>query len=203
MSIQLKIPFNNQKVLIPKRLSSFHFVKKNKETLQKIPQFHLISWGGNFVERHSFRTVSGDSSFPLENVCIAGNEGVYERKFAVAYGEGEKVLALLAHLCSRILSSTIVTDYIFQLCQEVTRMILSLKTSLELSYIQMVLHSHIFLCSKVSISFFLRQVNLVIQLSIIPAFATLNLPSSLNDACTGSNIGLSMVAYLKKRRDKT
>ena len=31
-------------------------------TLSKMPQFHLISWCGNFVERHSFRIVSGDSS---------------------------------------------------------------------------------------------------------------------------------------------
>ena len=26
-------------------------------TLRKIPQFHLISWYRNFVERHSFRIV--------------------------------------------------------------------------------------------------------------------------------------------------
>ena len=29
-------------------------------TLRKISKFHLISWCGNFVERHSFRRVSGD-----------------------------------------------------------------------------------------------------------------------------------------------
>ena len=26
-----------------------------------LPQFHLISWCGNFLERHSFRMVSGES----------------------------------------------------------------------------------------------------------------------------------------------
>ena len=31
------------------------------KTLHKIPSFHLTSWCGNFVERHSFRIVSGDS----------------------------------------------------------------------------------------------------------------------------------------------
>ena len=29
--------------------------------LRKIPQFHLISWCGNFVEGHSFHIVSGGS----------------------------------------------------------------------------------------------------------------------------------------------
>ena len=33
----------------------------NDNTLQKVLQFHLISWCRNFVERHSFRIASGDS----------------------------------------------------------------------------------------------------------------------------------------------
>ena len=32
-----------------------------KVSLHKIPKFHLISWCGSFVERHSFCRVSGDS----------------------------------------------------------------------------------------------------------------------------------------------
>ena len=34
--------------------------QKKLTTLQKKLQFHLISWCPNFVERHSFRIVSGD-----------------------------------------------------------------------------------------------------------------------------------------------
>ena len=30
------------------------WANRGKKSLQKIPQFHLISWCGNFVERHSF-----------------------------------------------------------------------------------------------------------------------------------------------------
>ena len=30
------------------------------KTMRKIPYFHQISWFGNFVERQSFRIVSGD-----------------------------------------------------------------------------------------------------------------------------------------------
>ena len=35
---------------------------KHLFTLCKIPKFHLISWCGNFMERHSFRRILGDSS---------------------------------------------------------------------------------------------------------------------------------------------
>ena len=37
------------------------FVISDDIALQKIPQFHVISWCGNFVERHSFRIVSCNS----------------------------------------------------------------------------------------------------------------------------------------------
>ena len=33
-------------------------------TLRKIPQFHLISWCGNFVERHSFWSFRINCAFP-------------------------------------------------------------------------------------------------------------------------------------------
>ena len=36
-----------------------------KNTFCKIPQFHLISWCGNFVKRHSFRIVFGESKLCL------------------------------------------------------------------------------------------------------------------------------------------
>ena len=31
-----------------------------EKSLRKIPQFHLICWCGDFVQRHSFRIASGD-----------------------------------------------------------------------------------------------------------------------------------------------
>ena len=42
-----------------------------KTTLQKIPYFHLISWCGNFMERHSFCIVSGDSPKTMQKLCLA------------------------------------------------------------------------------------------------------------------------------------
>ena len=38
--------------------------------LWKIPQFHQISWCGNFVERHSFRIVSGESPATMLKLCL-------------------------------------------------------------------------------------------------------------------------------------
>ena len=38
--------------------------------LRKIPQFHLISWCGNFAETHSFRIVSGESP----KISTSGNQ---------------------------------------------------------------------------------------------------------------------------------
>ena len=40
-----------------------------KDSLRKIPKFHLISWCGNFVETHSFRRVLGDSHQELYGNC--------------------------------------------------------------------------------------------------------------------------------------
>ena len=39
-------------------------------SLRKIWEFHLISWCGNFVERHSFRRVLGDSLEALRKLCL-------------------------------------------------------------------------------------------------------------------------------------
>ena len=39
--------------------------------LREIPWFHLISWCGNFVERHSFRIVSGESPKTMRKLCLA------------------------------------------------------------------------------------------------------------------------------------
>ena len=38
-----------------------------------------ISWCGNFVERHSFRTISGDSPKTMQKLCFPQN--FYTRKF--------------------------------------------------------------------------------------------------------------------------
>ena len=43
----------------------------SKQSLPKIPQFPLISWCGNFVEKHSFRIVSGDSPETLRKLMEA------------------------------------------------------------------------------------------------------------------------------------
>ena len=40
-------------------------------TLHKIPKLHLISWCGNFVERHSFRRVSDESSETLRKLYLS------------------------------------------------------------------------------------------------------------------------------------
>ena len=42
-----------------------------KKTLHKIPKFHLISWCGNFKERHSFRVVSGDSPETMRKLYLS------------------------------------------------------------------------------------------------------------------------------------
>ena len=40
-------------------------------TLRKIPYFHLISWSKNFVEKHSFRIVSGKSPETMRKLCLS------------------------------------------------------------------------------------------------------------------------------------
>ena len=39
-------------------------------TLRKIPQFHLIFWYGNFVERHIFRIILGKSPETMWKLCL-------------------------------------------------------------------------------------------------------------------------------------
>ena len=46
-------------------------LNENELTLRKIPQFHLISWCGNFVERHSFRIVSGETPETMRKLCLS------------------------------------------------------------------------------------------------------------------------------------
>ena len=41
------------------------------ETLRKIPWFHLISWCEKFMERHSFRIISGDSPKTMRKLCLS------------------------------------------------------------------------------------------------------------------------------------
>ena len=41
------------------------------KTLRKMSLFHLIAWYGNFVERHSFRIVSGDSPETVWKLCLS------------------------------------------------------------------------------------------------------------------------------------
>ena len=40
-------------------------------SLHKIPKFHLISWCGNFVERHRFCRISGESPETLRKLFLS------------------------------------------------------------------------------------------------------------------------------------
>ena len=50
--------------------------------MRKIPKFHLISWCGNFVEKHSFRIVSGavrtaaTSKYKLRSLALSESESL-------------------------------------------------------------------------------------------------------------------------------
>ena len=66
--------------------------------MRKIPYFHLISWCRNFVERHSFSIVSGESPETMRKLCLSAkflhqeirwNYGFY----AVEYAEKTRILA--------------------------------------------------------------------------------------------------------------
>ena len=46
-------------------------LKKFLPTLRKIPQFHLIFWCGNFVERRSFRIVLGELYKTMRKLCLS------------------------------------------------------------------------------------------------------------------------------------
>ena len=46
-------------------------ISGNFEPLRKIMLFHLIPWYGNFVERNSFRIVSGESPETMRKVCFS------------------------------------------------------------------------------------------------------------------------------------
>ena len=45
--------------------------RRAKVTLGKIPEFHIISWYENFVERRIFRSVSRESSKTLRKMCLS------------------------------------------------------------------------------------------------------------------------------------
>ena len=42
-----------------------------QDSLRKIPKFHLISWCGNFVEKHRVFRVLGDSAEPLRKLSLS------------------------------------------------------------------------------------------------------------------------------------
>ena len=44
---------------------------KSTSSLCKMPKFHLISWYGNFLERHSFRIVLGESPEFMRKLCLS------------------------------------------------------------------------------------------------------------------------------------
>ena len=53
-------------------MSQFLLLGGNKQnSLGKIPQFHLIFWCGNFVERQSFHIVSGNSPKTMRKLSLS------------------------------------------------------------------------------------------------------------------------------------
>ena len=61
------------KVMIMSYQKYLHYFQTLFPSLHKLPQLHLISWRGNFVARHSFRMVSGDSPETMRKLCLAKN----------------------------------------------------------------------------------------------------------------------------------
>ena len=69
-------------MLVSDEIIFFFFTKNNvlfkqnfiQNALRKIPAFHVTSWCGNFVERHSFRRVSGESAeaAPFHKITTPG-----------------------------------------------------------------------------------------------------------------------------------
>ena len=49
---------------------SFHVIYFSSHGTAKNTEFHLISWCENFVERHSFRIVSGESPENVRQLCL-------------------------------------------------------------------------------------------------------------------------------------
>ena len=49
---------------------SFHVIYFSNHGTAKNTEFHLISWCENFVERHSFRIVSGESPENVRQLCL-------------------------------------------------------------------------------------------------------------------------------------
>ena len=68
------IPLDKNPGLMPKGIGEVLrriAVKAVIRTLRKIAWFHLISWCGNFLERHSFRIVSGDSPKTMRKLYLS------------------------------------------------------------------------------------------------------------------------------------
>ena len=56
----------------------YYLIANRLETLREMPKLDLISWSGNFVERHNFRRVSGVSPELYGNCAFPQN--VHTRK---------------------------------------------------------------------------------------------------------------------------
>ena len=59
--------------IIAQWLTHYGTIAFNPKTLQIIPEFHLISWCGNFVERHSFCIGFSESLKTLRKLCLFKN----------------------------------------------------------------------------------------------------------------------------------
>ena len=73
MLMKLAMWTNNSNLPFYCNCQEKHFLKGIlvKNTLHKIPGFHLISWCGSFMERHSFRRVSGHSANTLRKLWFS------------------------------------------------------------------------------------------------------------------------------------
>ena len=64
----------------------------HNKALRKMPLFHLISWCGNFVERHSFRKIRGN------NGILRSEENQTEEVFCVFIIDSNPLTTVVPHI---------------------------------------------------------------------------------------------------------
>ena len=67
LNFSLQVLFTSNSQLV----DTSHTLLGQLRALSNILKFHLISWCGNFVKRHSFRRVLGDSPEIMRKLCLS------------------------------------------------------------------------------------------------------------------------------------
>ena len=86
------------------------------KTLRKIPLFHLISWCGNFVEKHSFLIVSGESPKTKRKLCPSAKFQHQEIRwnYGILHSESKKFLTIFTiyagYGCKCVLKNILVNE---------------------------------------------------------------------------------------------